>query len=164
MRFAIITLLSAFVTLPAAADGRSDWTGYDWRRAPFGKCISTVSGCHAFHAKWDWKRDQWIDISYGREPSGHLVVDKHLTNKDPQDSDFVCITVLFLDAEGRNLAASHRNVEVGPLSSMTVRDELTPLTPALANSIKTVDFGSKQCREGASQDDDVFEAVKARLP
>ena len=162
MKHAIAALLAAIATCPSFADGRTDWVGYDWRTASYGECLDTEAGCHAFHSKWDWKRNQWVDIVYGLLPNGELALDYGFTNGDPNDSDFVCVTVLFLDGLGRNVAASHRNIEIGPRSSRTVQD-LLPLTPTSATNIRTVEFGSKQCREGAGQDDHILEAVKAKL-
>ncbi|HTN63037.1 MAG TPA: hypothetical protein VL147_16065 [Devosia sp.] len=163
MKFVLAAFLAVLTTIPTAADGRSDWTGYDWRKAAFGQCLSTEAGCHVFRSKWDWKRNQWVDITYSLQADGDLTLVQKLTNNDPKDSDFVCVTVLFLDAQGRNVTASHTNIEIGPRSVKTFQNAL-PLTTDLASAIRSVEFGSKQCRQGAGQDDLVFEAVAARLP
>ena len=157
--------MALLATPPALADGRSDWRGYDWRSTEFGSCtdIDPAAGCHAHHAKWDWKRNQWVDVFYRGLDQSSLSVGLRLTNNDRKDDDYVCVTVLFLDANGRNLAAYHANIHIDP--SSTESDETTMrLRPELIARIAKVDVGSKQCREGAGQDADVFARVRAALP
>ncbi len=161
MRIAALALLFLAGLTSAFADGRADWSGYDWRGTPFGQCLEiTPAGCLAHHAKWDWKRNQWVDVWYDPAANGlHLAL--RLTNNDRADADYVCVTVLFLDAAGANLAAYHSNLHIGPQS---IREDKARLTIPAPDRIARVEIGSKQCREGAGQDDDIYAGVRARLP
>ena len=64
----LATLTATFLSFGAAhgafADGRGDWDGYAWQKIDIADC--TPSGalleCPLYHQKWDWKRDQWVDM------------------------------------------------------------------------------------------------------
>ncbi|WP_152658668.1 hypothetical protein [Devosia chinhatensis] len=163
MRFARAALLLLCFVSPVAADGRTDWNGYDWRGQPYGKCLE-VDGqaCLTHHGKWDWKRNQWVDVTYAPDIRG-IDLALRLTNNDRKDDDWVCVTVLFLDAAGANLAAYHANLHIDPLSVVDDGARLS-LPEAVQQRLARVDVGTKQCRKGRGQDDGVYAAVKARLP
>lgn len=149
----------------ASAAGKADWQGYDWKSYDFGACVAEVDGegmCPVHHAKWDWKRNQWVDVSYGVDMSDRLKLAINLTNKDSYDDDDVCVTVLALDAEGANVFAHHQNRH-------SIHGEIDTNVVALAGpagawkTVTTLLVGSKQCRKGPHQDDAVFARVKAEL-
>lgn len=163
MRFAVFVALLLCSLTPAFADGRADWSGYDWRVQPFGQCLEITEGaCLTHRAKWDWKRNQWVDLRYTPTADG-LDLSITLTNNDRGDDDYVCVTALFLDASGANIAAYHANLHIDPSTTLEHAARLI-VSPSLMSTIAKVDVGTKQCREGAGQDDAVDAIVRSRLP
>jgi hypothetical protein len=162
--FAIVGLLFAGTTLQASlADGRSDWAGYAWKKIEITQCDISAAGvtCPLYHQKWDWKRKQWVDVSVTLDPAaGRATLTQRLTNNDPDDRDHVCVTALVVDANGRNLVAHHQNWEIS--SGQVLEKALTYPSPALATAA-TIHIGSKQCRKGAGQDDNVYRRVLAKI-
>lgn len=80
-----------------------------------------------------------------------------LDNRDPEDDDNVCITAVLLDAGNRPALAYHANLHSAPL-------ELASRYAALPaqgrwDSVRAVATGTKQCRLGSHQDDDVYAEV-----
>lgn len=148
----------------ALADSRSDWQGYDWHRVKVGQCIEGTldSECKAFRALWDWKRNQWVEIYLGLQGT-KLTVRQELINNDPHDDDFVCTTILFQDALGENVAVYHANLYSVPMTSGEYEAALDAPSDLTATA-KFIYYGSKQCRKGAGQDDEVYARVRKRLP
>ncbi|WEK05656.1 MAG: hypothetical protein P0Y65_05215 [Candidatus Devosia phytovorans] len=158
--FALAVLLLA---TPAYADGRADWTDYAWKQIVSDNCDSdgTTTVCPLYHQKWDWKRDQWVDIAISMDlGTGHLTLTQRLTNRSPTDDDHVCVTVIAVDSNGRNIIAHHQNwhSDPGQVSEKT----FSYSSPALAR-IAAFHIGSKQCRKGAGQDDALYESVLAGI-
>ncbi len=163
MRFALVLALTLCGLAPALADGRADWSGYDWRGQPFGQCLEIAGGaCLTHHAKWDWKRNQWVDVRYTPTTKG-LDLSITLTNNDRADDDHVCVTLLFLDAVGANAAVYHANLHSDP-GTVIEHEASLPISADLMARIARVDVGTKQCRLGARQDDPIYAQVRARLP
>lgn len=152
---------------PAYADGRADWQDYAWRSITYSDCPGGVTNsaglCPAYNQKWDWKRDQWVDIAFRFDPAtGKFALSQTLTNNDRTDDDHVCVTALFVDAQGRDLYVYHQNWHSLPKATMsdTLRARISKTIFATAAKVW---IGSKQCRKGAEQDDDVFARVKASI-
>lgn len=163
MRFALVLLLLLANLSAAFAGGRADWSEYYWRVKPFGQCLDTPgNGCLTHHAKWDWKRDQWVTVRYWPADDG-LDLAITLTNNDPRDDDYVCVTILFADAANANVAAYHANLHSDPRSTLEYKARVTLPEIALAR-IANVDIGTKQCRQGGHQDDAIYDAVLSALP
>lgn len=163
VRFAFVLSLLLASLSPAFADGRADWSDYYWRVKPFGQCLQASGDfCLTHRAKWDWKRDQWVDIRYRRSGNG-LDLAVTLTNNDRLDDDHVCVTVLFADAAGANVAAYHANLHIGPRAIREDNARL-PLSASAIARIARVDVGTKQCRLGPRQDEAVYDGVLASLP
>jgi hypothetical protein len=158
-----LSLIASFVLSGAvASDGRADWQGYAWQSRPYAQCpaLDEAGLCHPYHEKWDWKRDQWVDLLYRADPaSGALQVRLRLTNNDIHDEDYVCVTALFLDAEGADVFAFHQNWHIG---TGQVLDRSFSFSAAASTLKKaaTIAIGSKQCRDGGHQDEAVFAGVK----
>ncbi|WP_193335434.1 hypothetical protein [Devosia beringensis] len=157
----LVTLGCLFLALaqPARADGRADWQGYSWQKFGIAKCLSTGAAliCPAYHQKWDWKRNQWVDIAISIDgATGRLDLSQQLTNRDPHDDDDVCVTMLILDQAGRTILAHHQNWHSRHRTVM--QDNFVLRSPNLA-AAASVHIGSKQCRQGSHQDDAVYAAV-----
>ena len=112
----LATLTATFLSFGAAhgafADGRGDWDGYAWQKIDIADC--TPSGalleCPLYHQKWDWKRNQWVDILVTLDLAGGVLhLTQRLTDNDPGDSDYVCVTALAVDAAGSDIVAHHQN-------------------------------------------------------
>jgi hypothetical protein len=160
MKSLLPLLALLLIPAPALADGRQDWSGYDWKSQPFGKCIEiAANACLTHRAKWDWKRNQWVDLSYALNGTG-IDIAVRLTNNDRKDDDHVCVTALFLDEAGNNVAAVHANLHSRPQSVLDHTDRLRNADYA---RIASVHVGTKQCRLGATQDDAVYSAVLSRF-
>lgn len=150
---------------PNAFDDRLQWQDYAWSAPAFNQCLDqTAEGsCHAVHARWDWKRNQWVDFWYRIDRTHHTIeLRLDLSNNDPHDDDFVCVTALFIGADGKDLFAFHQNWHAlaGEERSQTFD---YAIDPAVWQRAQRVVVGSKQCRDGPHEDDEVFAAVKARL-
>jgi len=160
---ALAVCLSLTLVQSASADGRADWRNYAWQSIDISSCNpgGSALACPPFHEKWDWKRDQWVDIAITLNPaSGKLGLSQRLTNNDEYDYDHVCVTVIVVDAAGQNLIAHHQNWLAR--RNATMQEDFTYHSERLA-SATTIHLGSKQCREGRGQDDDVYQSVLARL-
>lgn len=161
----IIPILGAAALTPnvAAADSRSDWTGYDWQIVKRSECqdLGASSPCHFFHGKWDWKRNQWVDLVLANG-SGALQVETILTNYDRADDDYVCVVVLFQDQTKANVVAFHFNEHSDHQTASTAVKSL-PLSAGRAADIIQLAVGTKQCREGADQDKDTYARVLKSL-
>jgi hypothetical protein len=160
-----ITAFSVSLALayPAFADGRADWEGYSWQKIDISSCAVRAAElvCPQYHQKWDWKRDQWVDITINMDrETGQLQLSQQLSNNDPRDNDDVCVTVIMVDGFGRNLVAHHQNWHT--LHGDVLRQTFRYYSSHLADAA-TIHLGSKQCRKGSEQDDAVYANVLARL-
>jgi hypothetical protein len=157
------TLLSFGSSHGAFADGRGDWDGYAWQQIRIADCAAAadVLQCPAYHEKWDWKRDQWVDMSIELDlAKGELRLTQRLTDIDVRDDDYVCVTALAVDAAGDNIIAHHQNWHMSPGAEETrsFRYSSTAL-----DEVTTIYIGSKQCRQGAGQDDALYAQVLAGI-
>lgn len=147
----------------AFADGRGSWQGYAWQTISIADCrpVDTYLACPPYHQKWDWKRNQWVDISVSIDlASRRLYLSQQLTDKDSYDDDYVCVTALVVDTAGTDLVAHHQNWHM--THGDVVRKDFA-YTSARLEDADRIHIGSKQCRDGASQDDDVYAAVLAGI-
>ena len=147
----------------AFADGRNDWQGYAWQTIDVADCqpADTHLACPLYHQKWDWKRNQWVDIAVTIDlASGQFQLSQQLADRDSYDDDYVCVTALVVDATGADIVVHHQNwwMEHGEV----VRKDFSYASNRLADATR-IHIGSKQCRDGASQDDDVYAAVLAGI-
>ena len=161
---ALVGPLFSGITLQAShADGRADWAGYAWQKIEINECDVTgeLVACPIYHQKWDWKRNQWVDISVTLDlAAGRASLVQRLTNNDPYDHDYVCVTAVIVDATGGNLVSHHQNWGIS--SGEVLQESFAYSSPALGTAA-TIHIGSKQCREGAGQDDDVYRRVLANI-
>ena len=158
------TLLSFGSSPDAFADGRGDWSGYAWQQIKVADCLvaMAVLHCPPFHQKWDWKRNQWVDISIELDVArGELHLSQRLTDNDPHDDDYVCVTALAVDAAGADVIAHHQNWHMNPGA---VEEQSFRYASSALEKIATIHIGSKQCRQGAGQDDALYAQVLARIP
>ncbi|MGV8832931.1 MAG: hypothetical protein ACOH2N_13220 [Devosia sp.] len=156
-------ILCTATSQPAIADGRADWQGYAWQQIKLTNCSTdgATTICPPYHQKWDWKRNQWVDIALAFEMnSGRFRLSQTLSDRDAHDDDHVCVTLLVLDAAGNNIIVHHQNWYAR--HGTVMQDNFTYLSSRLANAA-TVQIGSKQCRQGAHQDDAVHAAVLAGM-
>ena len=163
----LATLAATFLSLgnspDAFADGRGDWTGYAWQQIKIADCTSngTTLQCPAYHQKWDWKRNQWVDIAIALDQdAGALLLTQRLTDNDPSDWDYVCVTALALDATGSNVVAHHQNWF---MASGAVEERSFRYASDRLDDVATIQIGSKQCRDGATQDDALYARVLAGI-
>jgi hypothetical protein len=149
---------------PNVHDDRQEWRDYAWVEPGYNSCIGTdkTGFCHAAHQKWDWKRNQWVDFAYKVTSPGKLAVGLTLTNNDPTDADDVCVTGLFLDAAGHDVTVFHENVHIGPEAVQRVTRTFS-VSANFSKIVKTVVVGSKQCRDGATEDAALYAEVEARI-
>lgn len=161
--FALTGFLFFTAVQASLADGRADWPGYAWQMVEIAKCAveDDVVACPPYHQKWDWKRNQWVDIALTLDlATGKASLAQRLTNNDPYDHDYVCITALLVDEEGKNLVAHHQNWPIS--AGEVVEASFTYPFTALARAA-TIHIGSKQCRNGAGQDDAIYRRVLAAI-
>jgi hypothetical protein len=145
-----------------SGSGPIQWKDYVWKTAPTEACFRP-SGCLPFDQRWDWKRDQWINFSYKlNKEKGLIEIRLQLKNNDPQDDDDVCVTALFLDKKGNDVAVFHENRHSFPGTNV-VRSSKIRVFPNLLKSIKTIAIGTKQCRGGPHEDDDLFVNAKTKV-
>ena len=157
------TFLSFGTPQGAFADGRGDWSGYAWQKIEIADCavLDTLRRCPPFHEKWDWKRNQWVDIAIEIDlAAGALHLTQRLTNGDRFDSDHVCVTALAVDAAGNNVAAHHQNWHMGPGG---VTEQQFRYSAADLARVATIHIGSKQCRKGAGEDDALYARILAGI-
>lgn len=147
--------------LGQATDARGGWHGYAWKRISLADCdrLEQQTLCPPYHEKWDWKRNQWVDITLALRP-GQVDLSQRLTNKDRMDDDFVCVTAIVMDAAGRALAIHHQNWHSDPAE---VREESFSYPMTRAVEPATLLIGSRQCRKGAQEDDDVYARALAAV-
>lgn len=162
---AALTTLSIFVGFPggAFADGRAGWKDYAWQQIRIADCApaGATLRCPLFHEKWDWKRDQWVDIAITIDPArGLLQLTQRLTNNSSFDDDHVCVTALIVDAEGKDILAHHQNWH--SWSGGVLEDAFSYHSDAL-DQATAIHIGSKQCRQGATQDDALYASVLAGI-
>lgn len=158
-----LLLSTLLLATPALADGRSDWKDYAWQQIKLSQCASEGSPivCPLYHQKWDWKRDQWVDIAISFDLTrGQLQLTQRLTNNAPKDDDYVCVTAIAVDSAGRNIIAHHQNWHSNP--GQVSEKSFTYASPSLVQ-IAAIHIGSKQCRKGAGQDDALYESVLAGI-
>jgi hypothetical protein len=162
--FALAGLLFSGLTVQASvADGRADWPGYAWQKIEISTCavLETVIACPLYHQKWDWKRNQWVDMTVALDlATGLASFGQRLTNKDPADQDYVCVTALVVGAAGKNLVAHHQNWQI---SAGEILEKGFAYTSATLSTATTIHIGSKQCRNGAGQDDAIYRHVLAAI-
>lgn len=147
----------------AFADGRGDWSGYAWQKIDVAECMPSGATlvCPPYHEKWDWKRSQWVDIVIELDrANGALHLTQRLTNKDPQDFDWVCVTALAVDAGGNNVVAHHQN---WPMRPGGVTEDAFSYSSGRLDTVTTIHIGSKQCRQGPGQDDALHARVLAAI-
>lgn len=157
------TFLSFGSSQGAFADGRGDWAGYAWQQISIADCAASarVLQCPAYHEKWDWKRNQWVDIVITIDlTDGSLRLAQRLTDNDPDDGDFVCVTALAVDATGVNIVAHHQNWYI---SAGKVQEQSFLYSSGVLDEIAAIHIGSKQCREGGHQDDALYAHVLAGI-
>ena len=157
------TMLSFGSPQGSFTDGRGDWTDYAWKTITVADC--TPSGaelvCPPYHQKWDWKRNQWVDIGISIDPASHtLHLSQQLTDLDPSDDDHVCVTALVVDGAGQNLIAHHQNWYMKHGESVLKQYSYTS---ARLEEAASIHIGSKQCRKGATQDDALYAQVLAGI-
>ena len=156
-------LLSLGSSPQAFADGRGDWSGYAWQKIEVADCLATMAVLHCppFHQKWDWKRNQWVDITIELDPArGELRLTQRLTDADPRDADHVCVTALAVDASGDNIIAHHQNWHMWPGDEET---RSFVYGSAALDQVTIIHIGSKQCRQGSEQDDALYARVLAGI-
>lgn len=157
------TLLSFGSSHGAFADGRGDWDGYAWQQIKVADCLATgtVLHCPPYHEKWDWKRNQWVDMVIELDLArGELRLTQRLTDIDARDDDYVCVTALAVNAGGSNVVAHHQNWHMLPGSEKT--QSFSYASPSLAQ-VTAIHVGSKQCRHGAGQDDALYAQILAGI-
>ncbi|SEP96154.1 hypothetical protein SAMN05428969_1304 [Devosia sp. YR412] len=163
LRTLLLATLLLILPSNAFADGRTDWKDYAWQEIKLTKCASdsmTVA-CPLYHQKWDWKRNQWVDITISMDlVRGELELTQRLTDNDPKDDDHVCVTALGVDAAGNNIIAHHQNWHMHPRQ---IEERAFSIRSSRLSSITSLFIGSKQCRQGASQDDDLYARVLAGI-
>lgn len=164
----LATLAATFLSLGspqgAFADGRGDWPGYAWQQIKVADCVDVGGAlqCPPYHQKWDWKRNQWVDIVVVLDPAkGTLQLTQRLTDKDPNDGDYVCVTALAVDAAGANIVAHHQNWY---MNSGDVEEHSFSYPSTALGQVAAIHIGSKQCRNGAHQDDALYARVLAGIP
>jgi hypothetical protein len=140
-----------------SGSGPSQWKEYVWKTA------STEACCSAFNQRWDWKRDQWINFAYKlNKQKGLIEIYLKLKNNDPDDDDDVCVTALFLDNKGNDVAVFHLNHHSFPNTNIEKSEQIAVSANRL-KAIKLIAVGTKQCRNGPHEDDVIFATVKAKL-
>ena len=163
----LATFAATFLAFGAPAgafdDARRDWDGYSWQTIKLAECVAsqTTLDCPAYHQKWDWKRNQWVDMTITLDLAHDtLKLTQRLTDNDPNDDDNVCVTALAVDGHGNNIVAHHQNWHVAPGS--VYEASFAYHAPALAE-VAVIHIGSKQCREGPAQDDALYAQVLAGI-
>lgn len=163
----IATIAASFLAFGspqgAFSDGRGDWDGYAWQRIAIADCQASGATltCPTYRQKWDWKRDQWVEIDLVFDLAANsLRLSQKLIDNDAHDDDYVCVTALVTDTAGRDIAAHHQNWYVA--HGATILRDFTYTSPRFAEAV-SIYIGSKQCREGAMQDSDVYAQVLAGI-
>lgn len=163
----LASIAAAFLSFGAPpgafADGRGDWSDYAWQKIEVADCTATDATlrCPAYREKWDWKRNQWVDLSVEVNlATGVLHLTQRLSNGDPTDSDHVCVTALAVDAAGRDVVAHHQNWKMRPKQ---VNEETFDYPSPALDTLAAIHIGSKQCRLGPGQDDDLYASVLAGI-
>ncbi len=158
---ALAIMATLFGSAVTHAGGKSDWDGYGWKGLDITKCVAQgqTLDCPTMVQKWDWKRDQWVNVTVS--VSGQAVsLTQRLINNDRRDRDDVCVTVLFLDQAGETIFVHHQNWDSHAASTMERQ-----FSYKVSNwpKVTSIQLGSKQCRQGPHQDDAIFEQVSSGL-
>lgn len=162
-RAALATILLLIAPQAARADSRADWTDYAWQSIDVSTCIvaAGVATCPPYREKWDWKRDQWVDVTISMDLTANTIrLMERLTNNDRHDTDYVCVTALVVDAAGQNLAAHHQNWQ---MSHGATREKTFTYSAADLSKAASIHIGSKQCRDGAAQDGALYAHILAGI-
>jgi opacity protein-like surface antigen len=149
MKRLLACIALASLVFPAAAADHSQWRGYNWHNVNDEECLLSATSCQLLHAKWDWKRDQWVDLSLATVGGG-LQLALTLTNNDRKDDDFVCVVVTF-----DGVAVGFFNEHSDPQTAANFESDLG-LPPTSLSAVRKIEVGTKQCREGGEQDRDAF--------
>jgi hypothetical protein len=162
----ILNSISLAIGLAGSAhpvgNGSLQWKDYVWKTASSEACFRQ-SGCLPLNQRWDWKRDQWINFTYKlNKQKGLIEIRLQLRNDDPEDDDDVCVTALFLDNKGNDVAVFHVNHHSFP-NTYVERSELIAVSANRLKAIKLIAVGTKQCRNGSHEDDAVFADAKAKI-
>lgn len=163
----IATIAATFLAFSspqgAFPDGRGDWDGYAWQEIAIVDCQTSgaMLTCPTYREKWDWKRDQWVEINLTFDLAANsLRLSQTLTDNDAHDDDYVCVTALVTDAAGRDIAAHHQNWYMA--NGVTIERDFTYVSSRFAEAAN-IYIGSKQCRYGGQQDDGVYAQVLAGI-
>ncbi len=134
-----------------------EWRDYVWTAQPIGTCLQD-GRCPVTRTRWDWKRDQRVEIRIAPGSKG-ITVTNRLINNDPSDDDDVCVTVLFRDKAGKSITVFHENRHAFPRTDTATT---SVVRKAALKSITSIAVGTKQCRRGAHEDDDVYRRAQKR--
>nr|WP_316652514.1 hypothetical protein [uncultured Gellertiella sp.] len=139
------------------------WQNYVWRVRPASQCVRVETGyCQLVRDRWDWKRDQRYVFSIRTDlGANRMSVRLKLDNRDPADTDNVCVVALFLDDNNREVAVFYQDWQVAPKSVVERSVALSPSRPVA--SIARVALGSRQCDGGAPGDAANFARLQKRL-
>lgn len=165
MDLSILKSLSLAINLahndPSLVTALGDWKDYAWVQTQADSCPS-VAPCRVPRQRWDWHRPQWVDFTFGYDArADRILVTLTLSDGDPSDADFVCVTAAFLTAEDVPVRVFHQNWSIGPGETFS-RRYAVPADGTWA-SVQSLALGTKQCRGGSSEDDDTYALVKSRL-
>ncbi len=144
---------------PTVVKHLAEWKDYAWTHMELINCSSSTA-CVVPRQRWDWHRKQWVDFAF-QPDGGKTIVTLTLTDDDPTDDDFVCVTAAFLDFDSNPLFVFHQNWHASPGQVVSRRFSIS--APAGAASPHSVAVGSKQCRNGPGEDDDVYRKALKRL-
>lgn len=136
-----------------------EWKDYVWKTQVVGNCLT--ASCPPISLKWDWKRSQTVTVSLTSTMKG-LTVRSRLSNDDQLDGDDVCVTLLLRDQSGVTLAVFHENRHSDPGTDTTSSTTLN-LSKKVMSAIGSVALGTKQCRGGPNQDDDIYRRTKKTI-
>ena len=163
----LVTLAAGVLTFgsPAGAfaDGRGDWKDYAWQSIKIADCASDggTLACPLYHQRWDWKRNQWVDIAISLDLArGELELSQRLTDNDKADDDDVCVTALAVAADGRNVIAHHQNWQ---MRRGRVKEKSFSYRSSALEQVAVIHIGSKQCRQGPTQDNTLYARVLAAI-
>lgn len=149
MKRPLACIALASLVSPVAAADHGQWRGYDWHKVNATECLLSSASCHLLHVKWDWKRNQWVDLSIATGGGG-LQLGLILTNNDRKDDDYVCVVVTF-----DGVAVGFFNEHSGAQTVANFETDLE-LPPSSLSAVRKINVGTKQCREGGQQDRDLF--------
>jgi hypothetical protein len=141
---------------PAIAEHFPLWRDYAWIEASAAACqTASTDPCAKVRGRWDWKRDQWFDLTVSRSPGTQTIeLELSLQNHDEKDRDQVCITAIFLATEWHPVLVFHQSWLATPhrVINLSFRVDATSQWA----SVDRVLVGSKQCRNGPLEDRDIY--------